>query len=191
VGSGAGARMLGMLPGLVAGADAFRALLGAEGAELDAQEARLAQAWGEANPLTASAAGIAVLEEMYGLGVLPTDDLEARRSRVLGFLRTRGTATPARVKAVANSFENGEVAPIEDFRNRRLILRFMSVLGVPPNLEAMLAAVRRIVPEDTQLVPEYRFSIWAQVDEAGLTWDQFDALGLTWDQFDARDWVNA
>lgn len=181
-------RLAGYLPALTAQSDVFVALLGAEGAELDALRARLTQALAEANPLTASAAGLGLLERQYGLGALPSEDTEARRARLLGFLRTRGTATPARVLAVANSFENGQVAPIEDFRNRRLILRFMSVLGVPPNVEAMLAAVRRIVPQDTVLVPEYRYSLWDMVEAAGLTWDEVDALGLTWDQFDSHDW---
>lgn len=187
--SAAAERMLGHLPALTAGSDFFGALLGAEGDELDRLQAALARALAESNPLTATAAGLAALEEQYGLGALTGSDLEQRRARVLAFMRARGTATPDRVKAVANAFENGDVELVEDFANQVLTLRFASVHGVPPNAEAMLAAVRRVVPARARLLVAYLFSVWDQVDGAGLTWDQVDALGLTWDQFDAHGWA--
>ena len=71
---------------------------------------------------------------------------EIRRSRILSRLRGTATVTSAMLKNVALSFESGEIDVIENFAASSFAIKFVSVVGRPPNIEDLQAKIEDIKP---------------------------------------------
>ena len=97
------------------------------------------------DPMTATW-GLNYWEKAFGLKVEPEKEPELRRSRIVAKIRGRGTSTVARIKSVAESFAHGEVDIVEIPEEDRLLIRLISVLGIPPNLDDLKNAIGEILP---------------------------------------------
>lgn len=127
-------------------------------------------------PQTASGWGLAMWETAYGIPVDVTKDLEFRRSRLLSKLRGQGVPTISLVQAVAASFANGEVEVIEHNDQYYFVVKFVSILGVPPNIDDLTAAINEIKPAHFNFVYEYIFHQWGLFKP------------YTWGQLASRTW---
>ena len=132
----------------------------------------LAQLW----PQTASGWGLALWETAYGIPVEAAKDAEYRRSRIISKLRGQGTPTAELIRAVAASFANGEVEVVEHNDQYYFAVRFVSVLGVPPNIDDLKAAVNEIKPAHLNCIYEYVYRQWGLFKTC--TWGQL--AGRTW-----------
>ncbi|MGE5627838.1 MAG: putative phage tail protein [Solirubrobacterales bacterium] len=125
-----------------------------------------------------------IWEEEYGLKTIAGYNTDYRRTRVKARMRGQGTCTKALIENVAESFSNGEVDVIEDNANSQFIVKFIGVMGIPPNMDDLQAALEDIKPAHLAYAFEYTYINWNQFDNYNKTWDQWDALNLTWDQFE-------
>ena len=132
----------------------------------------LAQLW----PQTASGWGLELWETAYGIPVEAGKDTEFRRARVISKLRGQGAPTAELLRAVAASFVNGEVDIEEHNDKSYFVVKFVSTIGVPPNIADLSAAIREIKPAHLDVVYEYRFRTWATVRP--YTWGQLK--NVTW-----------
>lgn len=132
----------------------------------------MAQLW----PQTASGWGLAMWETAYGIPVDVTKDLEYRRTRLLSKLRGQGVPTISLVRAVAASFANGEVEVIEHNDQYYFVVKFVSILGVPPNIDDLTAAINEIKPAHFNFVYEYIFRQWGLFKT------------YTWGALESRTW---
>lgn len=136
-------------------------------------------------PQTASGWGLAMWETAYGIPVDVTKDLEFRRTRLLSKLRGQGTPTAELVRAVAASFANGEVDVIEHNDQYYFVVKFVSVLGVPPNIDDLTAAINEIKPAHLRYIYEYTYRQWGLLRPytwgalAGRTWKDLREGQLT------------
>ena len=94
-------------------------------------------------------------EEELGIDVVLNDTLENRRSRIKAKLRGYGVCTKKHIKNVALSYGYGEVEPIEHYEDYMLEIKFISTLGIPPNLNDFKKTMRVIVPAHIGI--EYTF----------------------------------
>lgn len=129
-------------------------------------EAVLDQLW----PQTASGWGLELWEAAYGIQTDLSRDLEFRRTRVISKLRGQGTPTAELIQAVASSFANGQVEIVEHSDQYYFVLKFTSVLGVPPNIDDLTAAINDIKPAHLAFIYEYVFHQWGSL--APYTWGQ-------------------
>ncbi len=178
--STSGKRMLGYLPPYYGSSRVMAAVLQAQGAELDklrqALDAVLDQAF-----VARATWGLDIWERELGLPVAPNAPDSERRRRIISRLRGTGTATSAVVRQVAESYDNGRVAVIEDHPGYRVIVRFTDTHGVPANIDDIKLSLGSVVPAHLDLVYEYTYLVWTQLDAKGLTWDALDAQALTFD----------
>lgn len=121
-------------------------------------------------------------EAEAGLVFDPALTTAQRRERLIAHFVGTGTATVAVVKAVAETFEGGQSAVIEHQDAYRIIIRFISTHGIPPDLAGVEAALRAVVPANTIIEYEFNFTTWDNWGALALDWDAVDALALTWDQ---------
>lgn len=137
------------------------------------------QAQGLRSAVTDTLAQLFVDSATWGLDLweqwtgLPTDRSRPyayRRSRITSKLRGQGSTTLAMIRDVAESFANGEVEIEERTAEYTIVIRFVSELGVPPNISDLMDTVNEIKPAHLAVRYEYRFRTWGQV--AGLTWGQ-------------------
>lgn len=121
-------------------------------------------------PQTASGWGLELWETAYGIPVGLNKDTDFRRTRIVSKLRGQGTPTAELIRAVAASFVNGEVEVVEHNDQYYFVVKFTSVLGVPPNIQDLTTAINEIKPAHLKFMYEYLYRTWAQ---AGVrTWGQ-------------------
>lgn len=123
-------------------------------------------------------------EKELGLSPAQNQPDQERRDRITSRLRGSGTATISIVKQVAESYDKGSIDIIEDHAAYTVTIRFVDTFGVPPNLDDLKAAVRAVLPAHLELVYEFNYFLWSDLDAQNWTWDQLDALNLTWDQIE-------
>lgn len=182
--------MLTYLPGYYQSSRVMRAIVQAQGAEID----KLRQAMDETldqffvNTATWS---LGDWESELGLPEAPAQPDSERRARIISRIRGTGTCTIKLVKEVAESYDNGTVDAIQDHEGYTVIIQFIDTRGVPPNLDDMKAALRAVVPAHLEIQYEFRYLVWDDLDAQVLTEDQRDAMNLTWDIYETGSWLNA
>lgn len=105
-------------------------------------EFTMAQLW----PQTASGWGLELWETAYGIPVEPDKTDAARRTRVLSKLRGQGTPTAELIRSVVLAFVDGTVEIVEDHGAYSFLIRIVPDSGLPPDVDAIRAAVNEIKP---------------------------------------------
>lgn len=85
-------------------------------------------------------------EKIVGIQPEESKNIAYRRTRILSKLRGGGTATKAMMKNAIESFYNGEVDIIEYPGEYRFEVKFLSTIGIPPNLSDVTQAIEEIKP---------------------------------------------
>ena len=107
--------------------------------------------------------GLELWERTYGLETDVSKPLEQRRERVVAKIRGTGTITEAMLKNVAESYTNGEVEVIGWPREYAIDVRFVSVLGTPPNIDDLSAALDEICPAHLVYRYLYRYLLIREI----------------------------
>ena len=126
-------------------------------------------------------------EEELGIETVLNDTLENRRSRIKAKLRGYGVCTKKHIKNVALSYGYGEVEPIEHYEDYILEIKFISALGIPPNLNDFKRTMRLIVPAHIGIEYTFKYNTWEDVKQAGLTWDYCKQHNITWEDLRSKD----
>ena len=133
-------------------------------------------------------------EEELGIDTVIDDTLENRRSRIKAKLRGYGVCTKKHIKNVALSYGYGEVEPIEHYEDYMLEIKFISTLGIPPNLNDFKKTMRLIVPAHIGIKYTFKYNTWEDIKQAcikhGYTWDYFKQHNVTWEDLRSKDLSN-
>lgn len=164
----------------------MRAILQAEGVEFDKLRQALDETLNQFFIRTATW-GLDRWEEEVGLTVTPDQPEAERRDKIISRLRNYGTATIKVVKEVAEAYDKGAIDIVEDHAAYTITVHFVDTTGVPPNLDDLKAAVRAVVPAHLDILYEFNYFLWQDLDAQNWTWDQLDALALTWDEWEVYD----
>ncbi len=178
--------MLTYLPRYYETSRVMRTLLEAEGLELDKLRLALDETLNQFFVNTATW-GLDRWEEELGLPVTPDQPEAERRDKIVSRLRGYGTATIAVVKQVAESYDKGAIDVVEDHAAYTITVHFVDTIGVPPNLDDLKGAVRAVVPAHLDILYEFNYFLWQELDSKNWIWDQLDALALTWDELEVYD----
>lgn len=175
--------MLSYLPPYYETSRVMRSILQAEGAEFDKLREALDETLNQFFVNTATW-GLDQWEEELGLPITP-DQLDAeRRDKIISRLRGYGTATIYIVKNVAESYDKGAIDIVEDHAAYTITVHFVDTTGVPPNLDDLKKAVRAVTPAHLEILYEFNYFLWDELDNKKWTWDALDALMLTWDELE-------
>ena len=114
-------------------------------------------------------------ETIYGI---PNSDLdiERRRERLLARKRGGGNGTVEHLKQVISAFSNGEVEITELYGQYMITISFVGLIGVPPYLDDVKAAIDEIIPAHIGYTIVIVYRTWADI--AGYTWA--DIADKTW-----------
>lgn len=95
--------------------------------------------------------------------------LEDRINRLVYTFNSRGFFTPKFLKEQAMTFTNGEIDIIEDFPNYHFTIKFINIIGTPPNLENFKDMVDINKPVHLTYEIQISYRIWGDLKE--YTWD--------------------
>lgn len=122
--------------------------------------------------------GLAHWERIFGLA---TDEAKApgeRRSAIYARMRGIGTVSITMIKNVAESWYGGEVEVIEVTSEYRVIIRFVSSYGVPPNLGDVERALRLLMPAHLLLEFEFKYTTYNDVRAKYATYGDITTTGI-------------
>ncbi|MFS8639313.1 MAG: YmfQ family protein [Symbiobacteriaceae bacterium] len=181
--SQSGQRMAGYLPPLYETSRVVRSMLDAAGAELDELRRALDEVLAQFFVRT-STWGLDKWEEALGLPPAPNLTEAERRDRIVSHIRGTGTATISVVRQVAEAYDKGSIDIIEDHAAYTVIVRFVDTRGVPTNIDDLKAAVRAVLPAHLDVVYQFRYLLWSELDARQLTWEALDQMALTWPELE-------
>ncbi|KFZ41891.1 DUF2313 domain-containing protein [Anoxybacillus flavithermus] len=121
--------------------------------------------------------GLSHWERICGIPVDESKPIEQRRSVIKSKLRGIGTVTVALIKNVAESWYNGEVEVTEQPSLYTVKIKFVSKLGVPPNLADIQNALREIIPAHLAIDFEFSYLLIKDVHNV-MTLSQLEATTL-------------
>lgn len=96
-------------------------------------------------------------EEWFALDKQPTWTLQDRIDRVVYTFNSRGFFTPEFLKNQAKIFTNGEIDIEEKFADYHFIIKFTSIIGIPPNLDNFKKMVRVNMPDHLTFEIKFRY----------------------------------
>lgn len=95
-----------------------------------------------------------IYEKEYGIVSDRSKPLDERRSVVKSKMRGGGSLSAAQIKIVADSFTNGDViVSLQD----GIMIEFSSVIGTPPNMDDLKAALEMIKPAHLPISYKFRY----------------------------------
>lgn len=115
-------------------------------------------------------------EAELGLSSDPSKSYVNRREMVKAKRRGTGTTTPEMIQRTASAFAGGEVSVEEVPGEYRFIVRFIGILGIPPNMAGLIQILDEIKP--AHLVYEFAYTY--------TYWDSLKAI--TWNNANAGTW---
>jgi uncharacterized protein YmfQ (DUF2313 family) len=160
-----------------------RALLDAEGKQLDELQADIRDAFDQAFVDTATW-GLDRWEQIFGI---PTDTgkpVDQRRSVIKSKIRGTGTVRVSLIQSVAQAYSNGTVTVSQQTELYQFTVQFSGQVGAPPNLGDLKAAIDEIKPAHLAVVYTFRYLTIAEVEAMTIaeiedtTLDHFSGGGL-------------
>lgn len=173
--------MLSYVPQFLREARSYKAIIDAQGAELDVINTNLQDVLSQFYVETATW-GLALWENMLNIRTITNKPIEERRSNIIAKLRGVGTVNVALIKNLAESYVYGTVNVLEDNANYTFTVKFVDVLGIPTNLDDVKAAIEEIKPAHLNVEYEFTYTTWGEV--RSITWGQVKIS--TWDELKTR-----
>lgn len=126
--------------------------------------------------------GLEYWERYVGLEVDKNEILVNRRSCIMTRLRGQGTTTVEMIKNVCMSFTGGEVDVIEHTERYAFTIKFISIKGIPGNIEYLRGAIEEIKPAHLGFSFEYTYNTWWMVECTGNCWEYYELQNKTWEE---------
>lgn len=169
-------RMIDDAPDYYQDATTFHQIQNAKAIEYDRIEQQLRDLQLQLNPATATW-GLKYYERELGI---PTDEakpIEDRRSNVISKKRGFGNFSARLVKTVARSYTNGEVDVKANLAAHEIEIKFVSAIGIPPNLDDFKAAIDDITHAHIGVTYRYRYLTVSEVE--AMTIAQLNSTALS------------
>ncbi|MEK3768504.1 putative phage tail protein [Paenibacillus sp. FSL R5-0887] len=108
-------------------------------------------------------------EAELGLSSDPSKSYVSRREMVKAKRRGTGTTTPEMIQRTASAFAGGEVSVEEVPGEYRFIVRFIGILGIPPNMAGLFQILDEIKPAHLAYEFAYTYTYWDSLKT--ITWN--------------------
>ena len=118
-------------------------------------------------------------EDKYGIEINKLSSYEDRREVVKAKKRGRGTTTIAMLKKTAIAFSGGEANTIEHNSEYRFTVHFISIKGIPKNMQSFKDMLEIIKPAHLAYDFAYTYNTWGMIKDRG-NWDINKPI--TWDE---------
>ncbi|MEK4193295.1 MULTISPECIES: putative phage tail protein [Paenibacillus] len=112
-------------------------------------------------------------EAELGLSSDPSKSYVNRREMVKAKRRGTGTTTPEMIQRTASAFAGGEVSVEEVPGEYRFIVRFIGILGIPPNMAGLIQILDEIKPAHLAYEFAYTYTYWDSLK--AITWNNANA----------------
>ncbi|MFL0361454.1 putative phage tail protein [Pseudobacillus sp. 179-B 2D1 NHS] len=112
--------------------------------------------------------GLTLMEKEFKIPTDVNKPLEHRRSVLKSKKRGIGRVSVGMIKNVAESFQNGSVEVKAIKGESKILVTFNDVYGIPPNLEDIKTAIRKILPAHRVIDFEFKYLLIKDVEAMTL-----------------------
>ncbi|WP_238899377.1 putative phage tail protein [Clostridium sp. YIM B02500] len=116
---------------------------------------------------TADSNTLSRYEKEFNIKVSPSDSLDFRRSRINSRILGQGAFSVQMIKDIAKAYPNGEILVTLNLSSFQFTIKFISVIGTPPNLTDFQNAIEDVKP--AYLKANYEFSYLLVEDVNSMT----------------------
>ena len=119
--------------------------------------------------------------------IKPSNDMtsEDRKDFLLSILRGVGVTNVEKLKTIAKTYECGDIEVIQNYSSYSIIIKFVSILGIPKRLNDLKKAIEKVVPCHLGISYEFKYNILN--DLTPYTLQEFVTKGLTLDDLASGD----
>ena len=111
--------------------------------------------------------------------------LEDRKDFLLSILRGIGVTNVEKLKTIAKTYECGDIEVIQNYSSYSIIIKFVSILGIPKRLNDLKKAIEKVVPCHLGISYEIKYNLLN--DLTPYTLQEFVTKGLTLDDLASGD----
>ena len=111
--------------------------------------------------------------------------LEDRKTFLLSILRGVGVTNVEKLKNIAKTYECGDIEVIQNYSSYSIIIKFVSILGIPKRLNDLKKAIEKVVPCHLGISYEIKYNTLN--DLTPYTLQEFVTKGLTLDDLASGD----
>ena len=164
--------------------------LDAQGAALDAVQARLEDTQREMLVSTAEGRGLEAVEALLARRPV-AGSLKRRREALAALLRIGGDSFT--LAAINDNLKGCGINAVaaETGTAGQVTVSFPDVPGIPEGFEEMRAIIESILPAHLGIEYVFWYITWAVMEERFDTWGDIEALDLTWEELEKPVWEEA
>ena len=157
--------------------------LDAQGAALDAVQARLEDTQREMLVSTAEGRGLEAIEALLARRPV-AGSLKRRREALAALLRIGGDSFT--LAAINDNLKGCGINAVAEETGTagQVKVYFPDVPGIPEGFEEMRAIIESILPAHLGIEYVYWYITWAVMEERFDTWGDIEALNLTWEELE-------
>ena len=85
--------------------------------------------------------------------------LEERKEYLLSILRGIGVTNVEKLKNIAKSYECGDIEVIQNYSSYSIIIKFVSVKGIPKRVDDLRKAIEEVIPCHLGVSYEFKYNI--------------------------------
>lgn len=127
---------------------------------------------------TATETGLAVYEKELGITTREGISIADRRSTISAKWKMGGISSLELIQMIADSWHNGAVEVT--FVSGKIHVEFVSIYGIPTDLEGLQEAIGQIQPAHLAIYYAFKYRVWGEAQ--AYTWGQLYDGGVTWGQ---------
>ena len=119
--------------------------------------------------------------------IKPASDmtLEDRKTFLLSILKGIGVTNVEKLKTIAKTYECGDIEVIQNYSSYSIIIKFVSILGIPKRLNDLKKAIEKVVPCHLGISYEIKYNTLN--DLTPYTLQEFVTKGLTLEDLPSGD----
>ena len=125
---------------------------------------------------TATETGLTVYEKELGIPTRIGISIADRRSTISAKWKMGGISNLELIQLIADSWHNGAVEVT--FVSGKIHVEFISIYGIPTDLDGLKAAVEQIKPAHLAVYYAFRYRVWSETTT--YTWGGLKTGGITW-----------
>jgi hypothetical protein len=127
--------------------------------------------------------GLSAWETMLGLPNGSSLTYEERRGNIKAKLRSNSVVTKARLLENANSYKQGSIQVTEKVSNYEIEIKFVSIYGIPSNVEDFQKAIQEIVPAHLGVTYVFTYTTMGELTSYDISMGQISLMNMTMAQW--------
>jgi uncharacterized protein YmfQ (DUF2313 family) len=127
--------------------------------------------------------GLSAWETMLGLPNGISLSYEERRGNIKAKLRSNSVVTKARLLEIANSYKQGTIQVTEKVSNFEIEIKFVSIYGIPSNVQDFQKAIREIIPAHLNVTYIFNYTTMGELTSYDMSMGQISLMNMTMAQW--------